>query len=341
MAPTIDAVSRTTLGAAGEADTLHELAAEFSRILGPGLPHDGYACLMGGVDPATGTVVMRAGKTGYGLRAGFRMAHHCRTNRYLNPALGGSLAAMLDSGRPATRATEAVNELMAAEGIGIDLRIALTVRGRTWGAFGLTREHGANPFTADEIRYAERLSGPLTAAVRRFAAGIPTSPARGSVPGTLVLDRDDRITAATPAGREWLRDLAANPARGGEPGPEIVLVNPVVAARRGGPPAVSTVPTSRGWASIHAQPLHGARPGDVAVTVQTASAADLLSAVATCRGITDREKAVVEQALGGLPIKQIARRLDLSAHTVNDYFKAIYRKFGVTSREELFTVLTR
>jgi DNA-binding CsgD family transcriptional regulator len=67
----------------------------------------------------------------------------------------------------------------------------------------------------------------------------------------------------------------------------------------------------------------------------------LLPAIAAWYDITPRERTVIEQALEGLPAKQIARRLDLSQHTINDHFNAIYRKIGVTSREELITRLCR
>ncbi|MCT9094252.1 helix-turn-helix transcriptional regulator [Streptomyces sp. ASQP_92] len=86
---------------------------------------------------------------------------------------------------------------------------------------------------------------------------------------------------------------------------------------------------------LHAQGLVGEGKGDVAISIQSASAALLLSAVSAWYRITSREKAVIEQALEGLPAKHITRRLGLSPHTVNDHFKAICRKTGVSSRDEL------
>ncbi|EPH40393.1 putative transcriptional regulatory protein UhpA [Streptomyces aurantiacus JA 4570] len=75
------------------------------------------------------------------------------------------------------------------------------------------------------------------------------------------------------------------------------------------------------------------------VTLQPAPAADLLPALARWYGISRRERMVVEHALEGRAVKQIARSMDLSPHTVNDHFKAVYRKTGVTSREELIACL--
>ncbi len=79
--------------------------------------------------------------------------------------------------------------------------------------------------------------------------------------------------------------------------------------------------------------------GDIAITTQPASAEVLLPAITAWHDITPRERTVLTQALEGLSAKHIARRLDLSPHTVNDHFKAIYRKIGVTSREELIAHL--
>ncbi|MFE6838573.1 LuxR C-terminal-related transcriptional regulator [Streptomyces sp. NPDC057705] len=43
----------------------------------------------------------------------------------------------------------------------------------------------------------------------------------------------------------------------------------------------------------------------------------------------------------GASVKQIARRLDLSAYTVNDHLKAVFRRTGADGRDELGAALTR
>ncbi|MFF7356940.1 response regulator transcription factor [Streptomyces filipinensis] len=87
--------------------------------------------------------------------------------------------------------------------------------------------------------------------------------------------------------------------------------------------------------------LAGGAAGEDAITVQPAPADLLLPALAAWYGITRRERGVLELALEGLPAQQIARRLHLSPHTVNDHFKAIYRKTGVACREGLISGLRR
>jgi DNA-binding CsgD family transcriptional regulator len=158
----------------------------------------------------------------------------------------------------------------------------------------------------------------------------------------VIVGQDDEIKAATTTGREALRALQPD-----DPGPvedkELFsfIWNVTYIARRTKTTALARIPTPQGWIALHAQLLDQTGAGDVAVTLQPASAAMLLPAISAWYGISDREQAVITQALEGLAAKQIARRLDLSQHTINDHFKAIYRKIGVTSREELITRLCR
>jgi DNA-binding CsgD family transcriptional regulator len=294
-----------------------ELGAELSRFVGRTIPHDGY--LLVGLDPVTGAGCFVASRHAYSGEARRRLEieEAALTGpspwRSPRPVLAVGPGAAVQHGRR-------VREIMAAEGIGAALRVAVR-----WGELVLLRESG---FSASEADHAERLVGPLADAVRRFVTSRPLTPVRHRPPGVLVVDSDDHITSATPTGREALRALATD---GDLFGP---IRNITHLARRG--PALSRVPTASGWLALHGERLDG---GDVAVTIQAAAGEVLLPAVAAWYGITPGERAVVEQALEGLPGKQIARKLHLSPHTVNDHFKAVYRKTGVHSREELLAGL--
>jgi DNA-binding CsgD family transcriptional regulator len=50
---------------------------------------------------------------------------------------------------------------------------------------------------------------------------------------------------------------------------------------------------------------------------------------------------VLERLLRGDGAKQVASHLGLSIHTVNDYTKELYRRFGVNSRAELLSLFVR
>ena len=52
------------------------------------------------------------------------------------------------------------------------------------------------------------------------------------------------------------------------------------------------------------------------------------------QGLTAREEDVLALIGGGLMIKQVAAKLGISYHTVNDNIKAIYRKLGIHTRAQ-------
>ncbi len=54
--------------------------------------------------------------------------------------------------------------------------------------------------------------------------------------------------------------------------------------------------------------------------------------------LSPRERETLEYLLTGAREKQIADSLEVSQHTVHQYVKSIYRKFGVTSRAELLAL---
>ncbi len=54
-----------------------------------------------------------------------------------------------------------------------------------------------------------------------------------------------------------------------------------------------------------------------------------------CCALSPRATQTLRELLGGASEKEIADRMGLSAHTVHQYVKSIYRAFGVRSRAEL------
>jgi DNA-binding CsgD family transcriptional regulator len=60
----------------------------------------------------------------------------------------------------------------------------------------------------------------------------------------------------------------------------------------------------------------------------------------TLLNLSQRERQVLIFLMGGDSTKQVAKRLNLSPHTVGDYVKSIYRQLGVNSRGELLAHFT-
>ena len=93
------------------------------------------------------------------------------------------------------------------------------------------------------------------------------------------------------------------------------------------------------WYSLHAAPFAGtgtARP-NIAVTVEPATPPQILPLLTAAYGLTDREAAIVQAMLRGESTHAIAQSLFLSPYTVQDHFKSIFEKIGVSSRREVAT----
>jgi hypothetical protein len=153
-----------------------ELGAEISRRVGRTIPHDGY--LLVGLDPVTGAGCFVASEHAYSAEARRRLEIE---EAQAGPSPWRSPRPVLALGPgAAVRNGRRVREIMAAEGIGAALRIAVR-----WGELVLLRESG---FSAAEADQAERLTVPLADTVRRFVTSRPLTPVRHRPPGVLVVD---------------------------------------------------------------------------------------------------------------------------------------------------------
>lgn len=79
--------------------------------------------------------------------------------------------------------------------------------------------------------------------------------------------------------------------------------------------------------------------GDTAVTVERASGADLLDLLFAAYSLTTREREVCQEVVAGRSTSDIAARLAISAHTVQDHLKSVFGKVDVRSRGELVAKL--
>ncbi|WP_378280163.1 helix-turn-helix transcriptional regulator [Actinomadura rugatobispora] len=338
------------IGAAAEAGTNAELGTAISQWIGRVVPHDGY--MLAAVDPVTGAGSFLAREHGYSPAAARRLTlgdrsegeHPVTFERLVD---GPHRAAVLNTDGPGPCRSPSMRAVMAGESVGSELRVALVGAGVTWGGLVLVRARRARPFSAVEAARVQRLGRSVVAAMKRYVSGRPLEPSSlDRPPGVLVVGADETVVAATPSVRDWIGELGTVPAAVSTAAlvqPHALLESTVwnltQATRGTGAPRLTRVPTRRGWIALRAQPMIGAGPGAVAVTIQPATGTELLPAMALWHGLSPRESAIVGHVLQGMATKQIARRLEVSPHTVNDYFKSIYRKTGVCAREELIARL--
>jgi DNA-binding CsgD family transcriptional regulator len=342
MVAALESITRTAPQAAAQAVTLPDLGGELSRQLHSLVPHDGH--MLSGMDPVTGAGCFLTEHDGYTCDHFRRVRLDGLLSRRPNPS--GRLArrspvAVLGAGVPTPPGSAPLLDIMTREGWGGEMRLALVDRGALWGTFVLLRERGRPSFTPADIRSAEQIVAPLAKSLRRYVTRATPHPVRNTMPpGVLILDEADTITSVTPTGRDWLRLCFPNLVLDNDDDLSITLWNFASAARHGNGAVLSRIPTAHGWVALQAQHLAGARPGEVAITVQSATVGQLLPAVTAWYGITTRERAVIEQVLEGRSSKQISRSLNLSPHTTNDHLKSIYRKIQLSGRSELIATLS-
>jgi len=85
---------------------------------------------------------------------------------------------------------------------------------------------------------------------------------------------------------------------------------------------------------MHAAPL-SEPAGHVAISVQPAHRAEIVPLLMRAVALSARERDIAALVLAGLSTNDIAGRLHISPHTVQDHLKTIFAKTGVRSRHQL------
>ena len=227
-------------------------------------------------------------------------------------------------------------------GIEHELRAAVREKGTTWGFLHLFRGLGHRDFDADEAALVERFARGLAPVLRDALVGERASPTPASGrPALLMLDARNRLVEGSADGREWAADLH-DAELGDDAVPEVVVTLAIWARslRAQGSDAVARarVPGANGaWYTASALCTDRDR---VAVVLQPAQAAELVSLMLSRFRFTRSERQITELVLEGRSTKEIAEELVVSPHTVQDHLKAVFAKAGVRSRRDLVARLT-
>jgi len=89
------------------------------------------------------------------------------------------------------------------------------------------------------------------------------------------------------------------------------------------------------WIILHGTSLVASGSRRAAVIVEPAHPARITPLLMSAYGLTEREQEVTRLVLRGDSTQQIAERLVVSPHTVQEHLKKIFEKTGVRSRREL------
>lgn len=241
-------------------------------------------------------------------------------------------------------------ETFGPAGVGDYMSAPLMAGGTCWAQLHLHRDSSAGFFSADDAGFVAGVA-PMLAA--RLRDGLRTRPADGGAvprddpaePGTIIVDEELSVVAATPAAWEWIGRLGLAKPNDAEPLPGFIysVASRVALSRARGaeppPSAQARLQAADGrWTVVRVAPLTGAAGGYV-ITVEAARPEDLAPLLMRAWSLTAREREVARLVIDGLSSEDIAQALFISAHTVRDHVKAIFGKTGVSRRQNLIAAL--
>ena len=219
---------------------------------------------------------------------------------------------------------------------------ALRTGGAVWGAVGLYRAPGEPLFGREEKAFVSAVGPDLAAGARTgLLVGEARDPQWPDSPGLVVLSEGGEVESTTAGVERWLSDLPDGNLDAGRL-PSAVHAVAGRALRTAESPddpgevALARVLSRSGtWIVLHGTSLVAAGSRRAAVIVEPAHPARITPLLMSAYGLTDREQEVTRLVLRGDSTAQIAERLVVSPHTVQEHLKKIFEKTGVRSRREL------
>jgi DNA-binding CsgD family transcriptional regulator len=217
-----------------------------------------------------------------------------------------------------------------------------TQAGQVWGALGLYREPGQPLFDDADLGFVRAVAPTLAEGARRaLLVGEAADPEEPDGPGLVVLTHTGEVESATPGVERWLRALPDGDWDVGQLPSSVLAVagRALRIADHPGEPgqiAASRVLSRSGtWIVLHGACLVSGGGRRVAVIVEPAHPARIAPLLMSVYGLTEREQDITRLVLQGNSTTEIAERLVVSVHTVQQHLKSVFDKTGVRSRRDL------
>lgn len=239
-------------------------------------------------------------------------------------------------------------ELLRGYGVGDVASVVFRDRFGCWSFLDLWRSGATARFTSAEAGFLTDITRVVTRALRRTQAetflvgATPDRPPAGPV--VLLLSCVLDVLAQTPDTQEYLRVILP-PADGNAPIPASAynVAAQLLAVEAG---VDQNVPSSRLhlsgglWVTMRAARIGDRTPleeRDIAVTIEETSPSDRVAVFARAFGFSARESELVGYLVSGCDTQELARRMFLSEHTVQDYLKSVFAKTFTNNRRTLLT----
>lgn len=314
------------------------LVDELRRTIG----FDAYAFVLTDPQTCVGSSPMADVPCVHELPRLIRLKYLTRINRWTelgDPPVGLLRAAT--SGDPARSLLW--KELLALYDIEDVASIVFRDRFGCWGFLELWRAGAGNRFHPDEAVFLADIARAVTAALRRTQSN--TFVARSSVvprgPLVLLLSPDLDVVSQTPETHEFLRTLVP-PADDRPPIPASAYnVAAQLLANEAGVdshPPRTRVHLSEGlWLTLRAARIGATTSADrdIAVTIEQTAPAERVDLFTRASGLSPRESEVVGHLVTGCDTREIAVRMLLSEHTVQDHLKSVFGKTMTNNRRTL------
>ena len=223
-----------------------------------------------------------------------------------------------------------------------ELIASLRTGGAVWGAVGLYRAPGEPLFDSEEKVLLKAIAPHLATGARTgLLVGEARDPQWPDSPGLVVLSEEGDVESTTPGVERWLSDLPDGDLHAGRlPSVVHAVAGRALRTAEGsddsGEVALARVLSRSGtWVVLHGTSLVASGSRRAAVIVEPAHPARITPLLMSAYGLTEREQEVTRLVLGGDSTAQMAERLVVSPHTVQEHLKKIFEKTSVRSRREL------
>jgi DNA-binding CsgD family transcriptional regulator len=227
-------------------------------------------------------------------------------------------------------------------GLSDELRVVLRTGGTCWGFMCLHRE-GPEGFSSAETQFVGRVAPYLAEGIRLGLLVRDVGSDRENAPGLVLLADDGSLIGSNGPADLWLDELR-------DPASDRLLPIEVYAVaaelRRAAdsmaqPPRLRVRTRSGRWVVIHASWLGLQARETVAVIIEPAAAVEIAPLLMAAYGLTPRERTVTGLVCNGFSTREVASRLHLAEHTVQDHLKSVFSRTGVRSRRELVATILR
>jgi len=239
------------------------------------------------------------------------------------------------------------DELLSGYGVSDVASVVFRDSYGCWGFLDLWLIDSEARFAEPERAFLMEITPTITEGLRRSQARTFRFEAKApdrSGPIVLVLSPELDVKAQTPETEAYLRVLIPPSAdRAPIPAGAFHVAAQLIAAEAGvdDHPPLARVHYSEGlWLTLRASRIGGSGrvdEQDIAVTIEPTAPRERMTLFARAYGLAARETELVAHLGAGASTRQVADKMFLSEHTIQDHLKSIFDKTGTRTRPSLLT----